>query len=84
MDDNNKISSSDDGNSPKFSKKPLPEIEARVSNKDVSIRIYCEKQNGGSNLANILTEIEKLYLTIVNTSVLPLGSSTVDITIVAQ
>ncbi|PON48709.1 hypothetical protein PanWU01x14_235860 [Parasponia andersonii] len=43
----------------------------------------CEKQNGERNLANILTEVEKLHLTIVNTGVLPLGSSTVDITIVA-
>ncbi|XP_062073230.1 transcription factor bHLH19-like [Humulus lupulus] len=63
---------------------PLPEIEARVSNKDVLIRIYCEKQYGGCNLANLLTKIENLHLTIVSTSALPLGSSTIDITIVAQ
>ncbi|XP_062073191.1 transcription factor NAI1-like [Humulus lupulus] len=63
---------------------PLSEIEARVSNKDVLIRIYCEKQYGGCNLANLLTKIENLHLTIVNTSALPLGSSTIDITIVAQ
>ncbi|GMN34148.1 hypothetical protein TIFTF001_004533 [Ficus carica] len=67
------------------SDQPLPEIEARVLNKDVLIRIHCEKQKGIScNLANILGEIEKHHLTVVNSSVMPLGSFTIDITVVAQ
>lgn len=75
------ISSSDE-NFDSCSDQPLPEIEARVSDKEVLIRIHCEKKKGC--LANILREIEKLDLTIVNSSVLPFGNSTLDITIVSQ
>lgn len=75
------ISSSDE-NFDSCSDQPLPEIEARVSDKEVLIRIHCDKKKGC--LANILREIEKLDLTIVNSSVLPFGNSTLDITIVSQ
>ncbi|PON97134.1 Basic helix-loop-helix transcription factor [Trema orientale] len=64
------------------SDQPLSEIEARVSGKDVLIRIHCEKHKGC--LTNILNQIEKLHLTIVNCSILPFGGSTNHITIVAQ
>lgn len=74
--------SSSDENFDSISDQPLPEIEARASGKDLLIRIHCEKQKGC--LANILSEIEKLHLTIVNSSVLPFGGSTNHITIVAQ
>ncbi|KAE9449539.1 hypothetical protein C3L33_18557, partial [Rhododendron williamsianum] len=47
--------------------KPLPEIEARVCNKDVLLRIHCEKHKGV--LAKLLLELEKLDLVVVNTSV---------------
>ncbi|KAM3016552.1 hypothetical protein FF2_000559 [Malus domestica] len=60
----------------------LPEIEARVSEKDVLIRIHCEKQKGV--VVKILSEIEKLQLSVVNSSVLPFGASTLDITIMSQ
>ncbi|KAK6287683.1 hypothetical protein POUND7_013862 [Theobroma cacao] len=60
----------------------LPEIEARVSDNDVLIRIHCEKQKGF--VVKILSEIENLHLTVVNSSVLPFGNSTLDITIIAQ
>jgi hypothetical protein len=62
--------------------KPLPEIEARVQDKDVLIRIHCEKRKGST--VKLLDEIEKLHLTVVSTSVLPFGSFTLDITIVAK
>ncbi|XP_048334412.1 transcription factor bHLH25 [Ziziphus jujuba] len=62
--------------------KPLPEVEAKVSGKDVLIRIYCEKHKGC--LVNILREIEKLHFTVVDSGVLQFGNSTLDITIVAQ
>ena len=64
------ISSSDE-NFDTSSVQPLPEIEVKVSDKNVFIRIHCEKQKGG--LTNIMSEIEKLQLTIVNNSVLPFG-----------
>ncbi|PON48699.1 Basic helix-loop-helix transcription factor [Parasponia andersonii] len=61
----------------------LPEIEARVSEKDVLMRIHCEKQKGVA--VKILSEIEKLdHLSVVNTSVLPFGNSTLDVTIIAK
>lgn len=60
----------------------LPEIEARVSEKDVLIRIHCEKQKGV--MVKILTLIEKLQLSVLNSNVLQFGNSTLDITIVAQ
>ncbi|KAM2729111.1 hypothetical protein EV1_000542 [Malus domestica] len=75
------ISSSDE-NSESCSDQPLPEIEARVSDKEVLIRIHCEKTKGC--LTSILSEIEKLGLTIVHSCALPFGNSTLDITVVAQ
>ncbi|PON48710.1 Basic helix-loop-helix transcription factor [Parasponia andersonii] len=74
--------SSSDENFDSNSGQPLPEIEARVSGKDVLIRIHCEKHKGC--IANILNEIEKLHLTIVDSSVLQFGGSTNHIAIVAQ
>ncbi|XVE86925.1 hypothetical protein DITRI_Ditri18aG0074500 [Diplodiscus trichospermus] len=60
----------------------LPEIEARVSDNDVLIRIHCDKQKGF--VAKILSEIENLHLSVVNSNVLPFGNSTIDMTIIAQ
>ncbi|KAK4843465.1 hypothetical protein QYF36_008358 [Acer negundo] len=64
------------------SKLYLPHIEARVSERDVLIRIHCENHKGC--IINILKEIEKLPLTVVNSNVLPFGNSTLDVTVVAQ
>ncbi|KAJ9670378.1 hypothetical protein PVL29_026735 [Vitis rotundifolia] len=74
--------SDNDQNPDSFSDQPLPEIEARVSNKDVLIRIHCVKQKGFA--VRILSEIEKLRLRVVNSSVLPFGDYIMDITVVAQ
>ncbi|KAF3439132.1 hypothetical protein FNV43_RR17407 [Rhamnella rubrinervis] len=60
----------------------LPEIEAKVSEKDILIRIHCEKQKGV--VLKILILIQKLQLNVVNTSVLQFGNSILDITIIAQ
>ncbi|CAH2061446.1 unnamed protein product [Thlaspi arvense] len=60
----------------------LPEIEAKVSQNEVLIRIHCEKTKGC--MINILNTIEKLQLHIVNSNVLPFGDSTLDITVLAQ
>ncbi|KAF8404786.1 hypothetical protein HHK36_009675 [Tetracentron sinense] len=60
----------------------LPEIEARVSEKNILIRIHCEKGKG--ILVKTLAEIEKLHLMVVNSSLVLFGSSALDITIVAQ
>ncbi|KAK7263299.1 hypothetical protein RJT34_30886 [Clitoria ternatea] len=60
----------------------LPEVEARVSNKDVLIRIHCEKEN--ASLVNIFREIEKLHLSVTDSSALSFGSSVLHLTIIAK
>nr|CAB3493411.1 unnamed protein product [Digitaria exilis] len=62
--------------------KALPEIEARVSDRTVLIRIHCENRKGV--LIAALSEIERLGLTIMNTNVLPFTTSSLDITIMAM
>ncbi|KAK9284869.1 hypothetical protein L1049_024049 [Liquidambar formosana] len=74
--------SSSDENFDGRSEDALPEIEARVSENNVLIRIHCEKHKGF--VVKLLSELEKLHLTVVNSSVLPFGDYAMDITIVAQ
>lgn len=59
----------------------LPDVEARVLGKDVLIKIHCEKQKG--ILVKILSQLERLHLSISSSNVLPFGN-TLDITIIAQ
>lgn len=61
---------------------PLPEIEARFCDKNVLIRIHCERTKGV--VEKTVAEIEKLHLSIINSSVMAFGTSALDITIVAQ
>ncbi|WCJ32058.1 basic helix-loop-helix (bHLH) DNA-binding superfamily protein [Euphorbia peplus] len=75
-------SSCDENSADGGSDSPFPEIEARVSEKDVLIRIHCDKQQGV--VPKIVNEIENLHLSIINSSVLTFGNSTLDITIIAQ
>ncbi|KAL2551911.1 transcription factor bHLH [Forsythia ovata] len=72
----------DDVGSSSSEQQSTPSIEARVCDKHVLLRIYCEKRKG--ILVKILGEIEKLNLGVVNTSVVPFGSSFLDITIIAE
>lgn len=78
----NDDTSSSEENSDNDFNEPLPQIEARVSEKDVLFRIHCEKRKGCTT--KILNEIEKLDLTIINSNILPFGNSTLDITVIAQ
>ncbi|MED6167689.1 hypothetical protein PIB30_005316 [Stylosanthes scabra] len=59
-------------------------VEARVaaSEKEVLLRIHCKKQKG--IFVKLLSEIQRLHLFVVHSSVLPFGDSLLDITIVAQ
>ncbi|KAK4393529.1 Transcription factor [Sesamum angolense] len=59
-----------------------PEIEARVVNNQILLRVHCGKQKG--TLANLLSKVESLNLVVVNTSVTTFGSSAQDITIIAE
>ncbi|CAL5187745.1 unnamed protein product [Lathyrus oleraceus] len=67
---------SDDGS------ESLSHVDARVLDKDVLMRILCQKQKGV--LIKLLDEIQKLHLLVVNSSVLSFGGSTINITIVAK
>lgn len=60
----------------------LPEIEARVSGNCVLIKIHCERRNG--SVSKMIGEIEELNLTVVNSCIMPFGSSILDVTILAQ
>ncbi|RWW50275.1 hypothetical protein BHE74_00043545 [Ensete ventricosum] len=60
----------------------LPEIEARVCEKALLIKIHCENRKGV--LVKALSEIEKLHLRVMNTSVVPFSGSSLDITVVTQ
>ncbi|KAL9660618.1 hypothetical protein QQ045_025435 [Rhodiola kirilowii] len=62
----------------------LPEIEARICNESVLIKIHCENCRPGIG-ARILVEIEKLKLSVVSSHIVPFGShSIIDITVIAK
>lgn len=59
-----------------------PDIEVRMVNKNVLIRVHCEKSK--SILLKILAELEKLQLMVVNANVLSFTEAALDLTITAQ
>lgn len=61
---------------------PLPEIEVRISDKDVLVRVHCEKSKGVVD--RTVAELEKLHLSVTNSTAMSFGSSALDITIIAQ
>ncbi|XP_061362276.1 transcription factor bHLH25-like [Gastrolobium bilobum] len=62
--------------------KALPEVKARVSEKNVLISIHCEKQN--DIVYKILNLLTNLPLSITSSSLLQFGAYTLQITIIAQ
>ena len=75
-------SSSDENFDAQPSQKPFPEIEAKVSGKTVLMRIHCENRKGV--IVKILSEIESINLTIINTNVMPFLGSSINVTVIAQ
>nr|WAK86053.1 transcription factor bHLH7 [Nothapodytes nimmoniana] len=73
-------SNQDFSNDPVY--EPLPEVEARISDKDVLVRIHCERRKGV--LEKVVSEIEKFHLSVINSCALSFGGSALDITIIAQ
>ena len=57
------------------------QVQARVSGKEMLIRIHCQKHKG--ILVKVMAEIQSFQLFAVNSSVLLFGDS-IDITIIAQ
>ncbi|XP_028782683.1 transcription factor bHLH19-like [Neltuma alba] len=61
----------------------LPDVKARMSDdKQVLIRILCKKQD--CIMLKILDELKNLNLSVFGNSVIPFGSSTLDVTVVAR
>ncbi|BAT83490.1 hypothetical protein LR48_Vigan03g036600 [Vigna angularis] len=69
-------------NSSENNKESLFEVEARVLDEEILIGIHCEKQK--DIVCNILAFLEKLHLSPTSSSVLPFGTCTLIIHIIAQ
>ncbi|XP_015065630.1 transcription factor bHLH18-like [Solanum pennellii] len=63
-------------------KSVVPEIDVRVSDGNVLIRVCCKKQAG--IIKEIFSQVEMFQLTITSSSVIPFGYDTTLISIVAQ
>ncbi|XP_078430464.1 transcription factor bHLH25-like [Wolffia australiana] len=61
---------------------PGPEIEVKLCEKNVLVRVHCEKRKGV--LTRLLAEMEKFHLSVVSTSSIPFANTTLDITVTAQ
>ncbi|CAN6357235.1 unnamed protein product [Urochloa humidicola] len=60
----------------------LPEIEARLSEKSLLLRIHCHNARG--LLVRVIAEVEQMHLSITHTNVMPFLASTAIITITAK
>eukprot|EP00253_Pinus_taeda_P006236 PITA_06236 len=83
--DSNKVSSSFiDSSSDKAVIRGImkPEIEARLVAKNVLIHIHCEKKK--NLLVEVLAELERLQLTVLNASILSFSESSFDLTFNAK
>ncbi|XP_058772871.1 transcription factor bHLH18-like isoform X2 [Vicia villosa] len=74
----------DDDDSNNSNNQTLPEIEVRVSRKDVLIKIQCDKHKGRASTSTVLGKLETLNLTVQSSNLLPFGNNIADLTIVAQ
>lgn len=59
-----------------------PEIQARISEKQVLIKIFCRSEKG--LMSRIPSEIAKMNLNVVDMRIMPFGGTALDITILAQ
>ncbi|XP_009771545.1 transcription factor bHLH18-like [Nicotiana tabacum] len=75
-------SSSEDNVSSVSTDRPQPDIEVRASDGNILVRIRCKKQTG--IIKEIFSQVEKLKLSIISSSVMPFAHTTTHITIIAQ
>lgn len=75
-------SSSGDDNFADYNNEAIPEIEVRISETDVFLRIESKKIPGIA--VKTLSEIEKLHMTIISSSVMPFANNSLLITVIAQ
>nr|AIA82919.2 bHLH1 [Gentiana rigescens] len=73
---------SDDQQGGTYDEQHLPNIEAKLCDKKVLLRIQCEKNKGV--LGKIFSVIQMLNMAVINTNVTPFGNMALDITIVAE
>ncbi|KAL0450108.1 UNVERIFIED_CONTAM: Transcription factor [Sesamum latifolium] len=73
---------SSDEQSGSYDEQPLPEIEARICDNRILIRVHCENQKGV--LVNLLCKVESLNMAIFNTIATPFGNVALDVTIIAE
>ncbi|XP_062213326.1 transcription factor bHLH18-like isoform X2 [Phragmites australis] len=67
---------------PAMARNALPEIEARISDSNVMVRIHCDDAKG--LLVRLLAEVEGLHLGIAHVNVMPFPASTLIVNIVAK
>ncbi|KAJ7530062.1 hypothetical protein O6H91_15G077000 [Diphasiastrum complanatum] len=60
----------------------LPEIDVRMVDESVLIKVHCEKKKG--TVAKILAELEKLHLLVSNAQILSFSKTEHDLTFMAQ
>ncbi|XBH74417.1 hypothetical protein VPH35_101366 [Triticum aestivum] len=70
------------GGGPPTTRVTLPEIEARISESNVMMRIHC--QDGKGVLVTLLAEVEGLHLSITHTNVVSFPASTLIINLMAK
>ncbi|RDX86202.1 Transcription factor bHLH25, partial [Mucuna pruriens] len=61
---------------------PLPQVEARILEKEVLIGIHCQKEK--DIVLKIMALLQNLHLSLASSSVLPFGTSILKVTIIAQ
>lgn len=75
-------SSSGDDNFADYNNEFIPEIEVRISETEVFLRIQSKKIPGMA--VKMLGDIEKLHMTIISSSVMPFSNNSLLITVIAQ
>ncbi|GER30761.1 basic helix-loop-helix (bHLH) DNA-bindingsuperfamily protein [Striga asiatica] len=60
----------------------LPEIEARLYENLVLLRVHCERHKG--ILVKLVSKVESMNMIVINTNATPFGNVTLNITIVAE
>lgn len=76
------LSSSGDDNFADYNNESIPEIEVRISETEVFLRIQSNKIPGMA--VKMLSDIEKLHMTIMSSSVMPFANNSLLITVIAQ
>ncbi|KAL8125074.1 hypothetical protein AgCh_012663 [Apium graveolens] len=75
-------SSSGEDNFADYNNQSIPEIEVRISETEVFLRIHSKQIPGMA--VKMLSEIEKLHMIIISSSVMPFANDSLLVTVIAQ